>query len=93
MKFHNELERYIHYVSQIDYCYFQINQIAKENQLKLDPITALIDKVTGFDKLKDQETIKNLVYLMGVIIRSKQKLDYDVTGDRKFLNELKKIGK
>lgn len=93
MRFANDLEKYIHYVSQIDYCYWQIKNIADEKNLTVDPITYLINQVTGFDKEQDENKIKGLIYLAGSIIRSKEKLGYDNTNDKKFLSDLKKLKK
>lgn len=93
MRFKDELQKEIYYISQIDYCYWQISEIAKEKYIPVDPITNLINQVTGFTKAQDKSKILELIYLMGVIIRCKTKLGYEVDNDVQFKEKLRGIKK
>ncbi len=91
MRFKDELQRYLYYVSQIDYCYWVIKEVSKHTGKMESPLEAMIDKATGFDKELVIKQIDEIKYLSSVIIRCKKKLGYDVDNDKKFLKELKKL--
>lgn len=91
MRFKDDLQRYIYYTSQIDYCYWAIQSISKHTYDACDPLTALIDKATGFDKIKVKNNISNVREAIKTIIRCKKKLSFDTERDEEFLNHLKKI--
>lgn len=92
MKFKDDLQRLLYYTAQIDYSYFRLGQIANPNNgaVSKSPIEAMIDKVTGFDNERIKLQIKETKYLVGVIIRCKEKLGHDATADKKILSEIKK---
>ena len=91
MKFKDELQRQIYYRSQIDYSYWMIKEISGHNSKPQSPLEAMVDEATGFSKAKVKERVKEVKYLVSVIIRCKKKLDYDTENDRKLLSKLKKL--
>ena len=93
MMFKNNLEKEIYYRSQIDYCYWRIQDISKHNAAPQSILDALIDKSTGFDKTLVFERIKEVKYLSGVIIRCKSRLGINAKSDSRFLYEIKKLEK
>lgn len=93
MRFKDELQRQIYYRSQIDYSYWMIQEISRHNGKMQFPLAAMIDKATGFDKVKILERIDQVKYLVIVIIRCKKKLNYEVDEDKKFLKQLQKLEK
>lgn len=72
--------------ARIDYCYYRISQIYK-NDKKLTPIDKMIYQATGYDKKKESEIID----LLKEIINSKKLIDADYSGDEKTLNEILNI--
>lgn len=93
MRFKDDLQKEIYYRSQIDYCYWMIQEISQHKGEMQSPLAAMIDEATGFSKAKMKEQIDNAIYLMKVVIRCKPKClaKYDVANDKKFLAELQKL--
>lgn len=93
MKFKDDLQKEIHYRSQIDYCYWMLQEISQHHGQMQNPLAAMIDEATGFNKAKVKEKINDCIYLIKTVIRCKPKClaGYDVTEDKKFLKELNKL--
>lgn len=93
MRFKDDLQRELYYVSQIDYCYWMIQEMSEHKGVMQSPLEAMIDEATGFNKVKVKDQIDTAIYLVTVLIRCKKKLEYDVETDKEFLKEIKKLGK
>lgn len=91
MRFKDELQRQIWYRSQIDYSYWMIQEISKHTGEMQSPIVAMVDKATGYDKVRLKENIKTVRRCIRTIINGKEKLGYDAEDDKRFLKELKKL--
>jgi len=91
MRFKDELQKYIYYKSQIDYCYYMLEAIINNKQPDKSPINMLIDKATGFDKELLKREKENIQYLVSVMIRCKTKIGHETENDKKFLKEIKKL--
>lgn len=90
MRFRDDLERFLYYTSQIDYCYWVLSTMNKGEKDRT-PIEIMIDVQTGFQKSKDVEALKSAIYHIGVIIRCKKALEYDTKQDGKTLYKIKKL--
>ena len=88
MKFKDELQKQIYYRSQIDYCYWMIQNISNHKGEIQSPLEAMIDKATGFDKQKVKDALATVIYMVKTIIRCKGKIGYDTATDEEFLAEL-----
>lgn len=88
MKFKDDLDRAIWYVSQIDYSYWMLQEISKHSGKMESPLEAMIDRATGFDVEKVRQRINHCILLARTIIRCKTKMGYDAGGDKKFLLKL-----
>ena len=93
MRFKDELQRQIYYISQIDYSYWRIQEISKHKAKMQNPLEALIDKASGFEEAQVLGRIKEVKYLASVIIRCKKKLDYETDADKLFLKKIRKLEK
>jgi hypothetical protein len=86
MRFKDELQREIYYTSQIDLSYLGLRKIMEENETLNSPMVAIVDKATGYDKVKFKEDADNAIKLVKRIIRCKEKLGYGTVNDKYFLN-------
>lgn len=93
MRFKDELQQQFYYRSQIDYSYWRIQYISNHSCEIQNPLEAMIDKATGFDKEKVKLKIDEVKYLVKVIIRCKKKIGYDTDRDKKFQTELNKLAR
>lgn len=90
-KFANAFEKELYYVSQIDFSYWMLKKISNHSSKIENPLNAMIGRATGFDKIKVLQQIKACKYYAGVIIRCKEKLNYETENDKKFLTAIKKL--
>lgn len=91
MRFKDDLQRFIYYKSQIDYCYYAIQEICEQKGELKSPLEMMIDDATGYSKEKLLQRIDEAIYLIKVVIRCKPKCGFEVDSDKKFLSELKKF--
>jgi hypothetical protein len=93
MRFRNPLQREIYYISQIDFCYFALQEMESDSIEKLRPIESIIDSATGIDKHLIQQKIDSSIELLKCIIKCKKILSYDISDDIYFLHKLNKLRK
>jgi hypothetical protein len=90
VRFKDDLQRWIYYKSQIDYCYFQIKKIQEGLQKPISPIERMVDKATGADIANEIKIVDGLIYLVKTMIRCKCKINEDgIDADKGFLSLLK----
>ncbi len=89
MRFKDELQRQIYYRGQIDFCYWVIQELAKNKCELQTPLEAMIDKATGFNIQRTIDSIDQIKHMVSSIIRCKKKLGYDPVKDKEFLKKLK----
>ena len=91
MRFKDDLQRHLYYVSQIDYCYFCLTKVYEEedNFDRNKTLNRLIDRATGYDKAEFERTVKNVLYWTMVIIRSKKAIGWDYSLDKDFEKKIK----
>jgi hypothetical protein len=91
MRFKDELQEQLYFISQIDYCYWRLQQISEDSSKTESPLAALIDEATGFDKAKIKDLTDQSKYLVSTIIRCKKKLEFDAKGDKELLKKLAEL--
>jgi hypothetical protein len=89
MRFASNLQRELYYRAQIDYCYYRLEEIMKSDNNK-SLINRLIDKATGFDKIKSKKEFEECLYLLGVMKRCKNRLGYDTQNESETILALRK---
>ena len=62
---------YFDKVGQIDFLYFCFKQMAIDYNKPVDPITAMVDRTTGYGEQKTKDTIKDSIDIMKKIIKLK----------------------
>jgi hypothetical protein len=93
MRFRDSLDRELYYSSQIDFCYWRIQEMSKHTGKMESPLNALIDKATGFDIANTLENITVIRSYVSCIARCKKALGYDPRSDKDFLKKLNEIRK
>jgi len=91
MRFKDNIQKWIYYTGQIDYCYYRIKSLSDKLNEPKTPIDAMIDKASGFSKQQFDEIAKEIKYLSGVIIKCKKKLGYETATDESLLETIKKL--
>lgn len=75
----------------IDYCYYMLDEIRKEKPKLRSSIEIEIDRVTGYTKHKNKETIKTAISLLKEVIKQKKIIEADYTNDEKTLKQLQDL--
>lgn len=91
VRFKDELQRQIYYRGQIDYCYWLLQEMSEHTGERQNPLEAMIDKATGFNKEKVLQNIRQTKNLIGLIIKYKKKLGYATDADAELLKKIKKV--
>lgn len=80
--------QYFEKVGQIDFLYFCFKKMAIEYNKPVDPITAMIDRSTGYMEEKTKDTITDSIDIIKKIIKLKKEIKFDYDSDEKLLGEL-----
>lgn len=86
MKFKDDLQKYLYYKAQSDYCYWRLREITKELNKPRSIIESMIDETTGYDK----RHIPEIKSLCRTAIRCCKKINEDYAMFRKILNATSK---
>lgn len=76
-------------IAQIDYLYFCLRKLQKQISKPKSPITKMVYEATGFDKEETKRNTKSAIEIITQIIELKNKIDADIEGETKLLEELK----
>lgn len=91
MRFKDDVQKWIYYTGQIDYCYYRIKSLSDKLNEPKTGLEYAIDKATGFEKHLINEIKTEIKYLSGVIIRCKKKLGHDTKTDQELLAAIKRL--
>lgn len=75
---------------QIDYCYWRIKELYKIFSKPPSPIDRMIDDVTGYRKKQIDDIKKEIIGLLGTVIKQKKFINADYSVDEELLNQLLK---
>jgi hypothetical protein len=72
----------------IDAGYYMISKIQKETAMAEHPINDAIDRITGYDKKKNNDTKDEVILILKDIIKAKKVIGADYLKDQEMINEL-----
>lgn len=82
-------KKYFQNIATIDYCYFILKNIHSDlANDKRSPLDRMIDASTGADEAKAEKDRKEAEKVVKKIIKLKEEINEDATGDKELLEKL-----
>jgi len=91
MIMNKEQHAYFQALSEIDASYFLLGQLMEDLSKPEPPINMIIDKATGYAKVKRKQDKSTAIALLESIIKNKKKVNMDYSDAEKTLEQVKAL--